>query len=81
MAVSVQEQPNLRVSEPWELFEGTSLTWPPVRHYDLTLDGQRFVMVKRGEEALPTQINVVLNWTEELKRLVPTETLFLALRR
>jgi len=26
-----------------------------------------------GEQAAPTQINVVLNWTEELKRLVPTE--------
>jgi hypothetical protein len=25
------------------------------------------------EQAAPTQINVVLNWTEELKRLVPTE--------
>jgi hypothetical protein len=24
------------------------------------------------EQAGPTQINVVLNWTEELKRLVPT---------
>jgi hypothetical protein len=24
------------------------------------------------EAAAPTQINVVLNWTEELKRLAPT---------
>jgi hypothetical protein len=27
--------------------------------------------VEQGQTA-PTQINVVLNWTEELKRLVPT---------
>ncbi len=34
-------------------------------------DGQRFLMIKEaGPEA--TQINVVLNWFEELKRLVPT---------
>jgi len=26
------------------------------------------------QEQVPTQINVVLNWTEELKRLVPTGT-------
>jgi len=36
-------------------------------------DGQRFLMMKEGEIAQEqTQINVVLNWFEELKRLVPT---------
>jgi predicted Ser/Thr protein kinase len=36
-------------------------------------DGQRFLMVKASEsaDAAPTQINVVLNWFEELKRRVP----------
>jgi len=29
--------------------------------------------VTQGQSA-PTQINVVLNWTEELKRLVPAGT-------
>ena len=62
------------------LFEGLSRLSPggesaPVeqRDYDAMPDGQRFLMVKRGEESLPNQINVVLNWSEELKRLVPTE--------
>jgi hypothetical protein len=42
-------------------------------NYDVSVDGQRFLMIKPIEEAqaAPTQINVVLNWTEELKRLVP----------
>jgi hypothetical protein len=32
-------------------------------------------MVKESEDAAPaTQINVVLNWTEELKRLVAAGT-------
>jgi hypothetical protein len=31
-------------------------------------------MIKASEqESAPTQINVVLNWFEELKRLVPTD--------
>ena len=30
-------------------------------------------LVPDDETTLPTQINVVLNWDEELKRLVPTE--------
>ena len=43
------------------------------RHYDVTLDGQRFLMLKEDESAASTaQINIVLNWSEELKRLVPT---------
>ncbi len=41
--------------------------------YDVTPDGQRFVMVQAAEqEAGAGQINIVLNWFEELKRLVPT---------
>jgi serine/threonine-protein kinase len=48
--------------------EGTT-----VRQYDVTADGQRFLMIKdesRSTNAAPA-ISVVLNWTEELKRLVP----------
>jgi len=39
-------------------------------------DGQRFLMLKSSEReaAAPTQINVVLNWFEELKRRVPPGT-------
>ena len=35
---------------------------------------QRFVMVGKSEteEPAPTQLNLVLNWGEELKRLAPT---------
>ena len=41
--------------------------------YDVSADGQRFLMVKEpSEAAAPAQINVVQNWHEELKRLVPT---------
>ena len=33
-------------------------------NYDVTADGQRFVMV----DPAPSEIHVVLNWFEELKR-------------
>ena len=48
--------------------EGTT-----VRQYDVTADGQRFLMMKeeaRDTDAAPS-IDVVQNWHEELKRLVP----------
>ncbi len=42
------------------------------RSYDVAPDG-RFLMLQLPEAEF-TQINVVLNWFEELKRLVPTES-------
>ena len=56
-----------------ELFEWPRLRWPPARHYDVTPDGQRFVMVKRMQEPRRNQIRVVVNWAEELKQKVPTD--------
>jgi hypothetical protein len=41
-------------------------------NYDVAPDGQRFLMVKHDEVA-SAQINVVVNWTEELKRMVQTK--------
>lgn len=38
--------------------------------YDRLPDGS-FVMIRGGDEGRPTTLNVVLNWHEELKRLVP----------
>ena len=41
------------------------------RDYDITPDGERFVVVLPSEESSQPQINVVLNWFEELKARVP----------
>jgi serine/threonine protein kinase/Tol biopolymer transport system component len=77
MAVEITTQPSFSAGKPKELFEGRYLrlggTFP---FYDVSPDGLRFLMLKpvQPEAAAPTQINVVLNWTEELKRLVPTGT-------
>jgi serine/threonine-protein kinase len=40
--------------------------------YDVTPDGKRFVFIlDRLRESSPQQVNVVLNWTDEVSRLVP----------
>jgi serine/threonine-protein kinase len=61
--------------KPRMLFEGTAYlaTTASFPYYDVSPDGQRFLMLKpvEAETAAPTQINVVLNWFEELKRKVP----------
>ena len=47
------------------------------RTYDVSPDGQRFLMIKEGggadQTAAPPQLIVVQHWVEELKRLVPTK--------
>ena len=76
MAVEVTTQPAFSAGRPRLLFEGayvpTPLTLPD---YDVSPDGQRFLILKAPEQAqAPAQINVVLNWFEELKRRVPSGT-------
>ena len=40
-------------------------------NYDIHPDNERFIMIKDLRE-LTYNITVIMNWTEELKRLVPT---------
>jgi serine/threonine-protein kinase len=75
MAAETTLKPSFSVGKPRMLFEDHYVpTLATKANYDVTPDGQRFLMVKESEHegSSPTQINVVLNWTEELKRLVPT---------
>lgn len=46
---------------------------PDGRNYDVSPDGKRFIVIKNVAEptAAPPQLVVVLNWYEELKKLVP----------
>ena len=74
MAAEVASQPAFQPATSRLLFqgpyEGTTSISPD---YDVTADDQRFLMVQRSEQqSSPTDFNVVLNWLEELKRLVPT---------
>ncbi len=64
MSVAITTQPELRVGTPRALFdlEGALLG-------DIAPDGERFLMIR--EEESGTQINIVLNWFEELKERVP----------
>ena len=72
MVVKVSIGPELTFSSPEQLFE-QAYAFGPTRslsNYDVHPDGQRFLMVKRAAGA--ERLNVVLNWSEELKQRVPT---------
>jgi Tol biopolymer transport system component len=75
MAVEITTQPSFSAGKSKAVVEGPYLPTPAtLSNYDVSPDGQRFLMLKPVEqtEAAPTQINVVLNWFEELKQKVPT---------
>jgi Tol biopolymer transport system component len=74
MSVDITTEPKFAAGRPRELFTYSYGTTYPVRGYDVAPDGRRFLVVREESqpEELVTQIHVVLNWFEELKRLVPT---------
>ena len=78
MVVDITAQPSFQAGTPRVLFEGRFATrgGNPTTNFDISPDGQRFLMVQESDpagrdQAQPTQIHVVLNWFEELKLRVP----------
>ena len=75
MVVSVQTESTFSHGIPRVLFEAQYLSGGP-RTYDIHPNDQRFLMIKQAprteESSAPTQLILVQNWSEELKRLVPT---------
>jgi len=74
MAVEYEAQQSFSPGRPKELFEGPYVPTPrSFPDYDVSPDGQRFLMLKPVEDQQATsQIIVVQNWIEELKQKVPT---------
>ena len=62
---------------PVNLFEGVHYNGGNFRTHDVSRDRQRFLMSKDSQLsnplATPASMVVVVNWLEELKRLVPTK--------
>jgi eukaryotic-like serine/threonine-protein kinase len=79
MAVRVETETAFNPGKPTVLFRGTYYTpIVGITPWDISPDGKRFLMLKRAASAdkptaaeVPSKINVVVNWFEELKRLVP----------
>lgn len=75
MTVPVTPGARFVPGSPARLFEAAPyLTLGYRLSYDVSADGKRFLMIKAVESeknVAPPQINVVLNWVDELKRLAP----------
>ena len=79
VAVPIEAGPGFRAGNPRVIVEGPFVTIVPGlngRMYDVSPDGQRFLVAKGDDSnqqaTPPTQIVVVQNWFEELKRRAPS---------
>ena len=71
MAVAIEAEPAFSAGNPTVLFEDPYSRYVR-RVYDIAPDDRRFLMIKEGSSNdAPRELHVVLNWFEELKRLVP----------
>jgi len=71
MAVPIRTTPSFSIGNPEVLFEGTYLLGSPGAHnYDVTPDGQRFLMIKAGDREDAPQVQVILNWLDDVKTRV-----------
>ena len=77
-AVSVRTDPSLDFGNAEVVLEESYLSAAPGatgRTYDVSPNGERFLRIKEGgagEQTSPAELILVLNWFDELKRLVPT---------
>ena len=67
ISVNVRTEPRLAADRPTMLFAGDYRAG-----FDVSDDGQRFVMVRPRTGSTRDEVIIVLNWFEELKRLDPT---------
>ncbi len=72
MRVDIKMAPEVEIGEPQSLFLTRIKVAGRTHQYDVSADGQRFLVNTLVEEQDTTPITLVLNWFEELQRLVPT---------
>ena len=72
MSVSITTQPRFAAARPTVLFSGAYARSDGWVDYDVAPDGDHLLMINPGEQERPaTEITVLLNWFDELKRRVP----------
>jgi Tol biopolymer transport system component len=71
MAVGVETAEDFTATRPEPLFEDSAPPWLD-GGYDVSPDGQRFLMMEVEEEGAK-EIVIILDWFDELERLVPAQ--------
>jgi serine/threonine-protein kinase len=70
LVVAIDHGPPFSAARPQVVFEGryeVGVAGNP--DWDISPDGQRFLMIQRGDASAPTRLHVILNWLGELEGL------------
>jgi hypothetical protein len=73
-ASQLEFEPELTIGTPELLFEVPGFVDTAGISYDVSRDGQRFLVLIRKNEPERTKLNLVQNWFTELNRLAPHPT-------
>ncbi|HYM26247.1 MAG TPA: protein kinase [Vicinamibacterales bacterium] len=77
MAVPIRSGPAFAFGNPVQAAEALGTAISGITHfYDVSADGRRFLVIRNppnaaADKAPPAELHVVLNWDQELKRLLP----------
>jgi hypothetical protein len=71
MAVPLEIASAFQPGRPKVLFEERYETFAGARNYDVSPDGQRFVMIRGEDAGEPAAFHMVLDWFEDVKARVP----------
>ena len=72
LSADISLTPQIKVGRSRVLFTGNyAPAFSDSPMYDVTPDGNAFVMVQPYEESVVSRMIVIVNWFEELRRLVP----------
>ncbi len=70
----IETDPGFTRGNPEVVFEGNYYLAAGGPNYDVSPDGERFLMIKQVQSVSATpQIVIVQNWFEEVRRLAPVE--------
>ena len=77
MTVAIETEPSFSASRPEQLFTGPYASYMDSTSaaqawYDISPDGEHFLMIENTSSQNDAELHVILNWDVELKRLVST---------
>jgi Tol biopolymer transport system component len=72
LSVQVRTTEALELGERRKLMDLSGYDSGYFHEFDVSPDGQRFLLIRTEPQSRPTRLDIVLNWTDELKRVVPT---------
>jgi hypothetical protein len=69
ISVQVQTRSGLVLGEPTKLLDLSEYDSGYLHEFDVSADGQRFLVIRTNRESRPTRLDVILNWFEELRKV------------